>query len=124
MSKSRQVKWNHIRKGPVFYEEHYDMIKSLVAPNNLLIYNVKDGWEPLCRFLGHPVPKTPMPRGNTSGQLVQKLDGILLYNFKVCLMKILHILGCLALMIVMYRFLRVVMHANRPSESLYCTSIK
>ena len=105
MSKSRQVKWNQIRKGPAFYEEHYDTIKSLVASDNLLIYNVKDGWEPLCRFLGHPVPKTPMPRGNTGDQLMQKLNGILLYNFKVCLVKILNILGCLALVMVVYQLL-------------------
>ena len=30
----------------------------------LLEVNVADGWEPLCKFLGRPVPPVPFPREN------------------------------------------------------------
>ena len=34
---------------------------------NLLVWNVKDGWEPLCNFLGKPVPEGPLPYDNKTG---------------------------------------------------------
>ena len=27
-----------------------------VPKENLLVWNLKDGWEPLCKFLGKPIP--------------------------------------------------------------------
>ncbi|KAE8395832.1 P-loop containing nucleoside triphosphate hydrolase protein [Aspergillus alliaceus] len=44
--------------------EHYMLIKRLVPARNLLIFHVREGWRPLCEFLGQPVPSTPFPRGN------------------------------------------------------------
>lgn len=36
-----------------------------MPPGQLLVFNVKQGWEPLCAFLGVPVPKgKPFPRVN------------------------------------------------------------
>lgn len=40
------------------------MIKGLVPPERLLIYNVSEGWGPLCQFLGKPVPEEEFPSGN------------------------------------------------------------
>ena len=34
---------------------------------DLLMWNVKDGWEPLCEFLKCPVPKIPIPHDNRTG---------------------------------------------------------
>ncbi len=34
-----------------------------VPKDKLLIYNPKEGWGPLCRFLGFHEPTTPFPRG-------------------------------------------------------------
>ena len=31
---------------------------------NLLVFESKDGWEPLCKFLEVPVPNEPYPRVN------------------------------------------------------------
>ncbi len=33
-------------------------------PERLLVFSVKDGWEPLCKFLDVPVPDTDFPRTN------------------------------------------------------------
>jgi hypothetical protein len=34
------------------------------AAERLLVFNVAEGWEPLCRFLETPRPATPFPRSH------------------------------------------------------------
>mmetsp|Transcript_54019 Transcript_54019/g.108527 ORF Transcript_54019/g.108527 Transcript_54019/m.108527 type:complete len:282 (-) Transcript_54019:76-921(-) len=46
------------------YLRHNDQVKEAVPPSRLLIFNVKEGWGPLCRFLGVPVLDVPFPRGD------------------------------------------------------------
>jgi hypothetical protein len=47
------------------FERHIAEVKARVPAGRLLVYNVQEGWEPLCRFLGVPVPAdTPFPRLN------------------------------------------------------------
>ncbi|HXS27352.1 MAG TPA: sulfotransferase [Steroidobacteraceae bacterium] len=48
------------------YERHNAEVRRTIAPERLLVYDVKDSWEPLCRFLGVPVPSEPFPRANTT----------------------------------------------------------
>jgi len=44
------------------FEQHLQKVKDSVPASNLLVYNVSQGWEPLCAFLGVDVPKdTPFP---------------------------------------------------------------
>ena len=43
------------------YEAHIRRIKQVVPEDRLLIWNIKQGWEPLCKFLGKPVPNIPIP---------------------------------------------------------------
>jgi hypothetical protein len=45
-----------------------DVIASL-PPERLLVQRLGDGWEPLCAFLGVPVPQEPYPRVNTAGDM-------------------------------------------------------
>jgi Sulfotransferase domain len=42
-----------------------DVIASVPA-DELLVFDVADGWEPLCAFLGVAVPDTPFPRTNST----------------------------------------------------------
>jgi len=44
-----------------------DVIAS-VPPGELLVFEVGDGWEPLCEFLGLPVPDAPFPRTNSTAE--------------------------------------------------------
>ena len=37
------------------YLSHIIYVKSVVPEDKLLIWNIKDGWEPLCKFLEVPV---------------------------------------------------------------------
>jgi len=46
------------------YEAHVEAVLRAVPPDRLLVYEVSQGWEPLCRFLGVPVPERPFPHVN------------------------------------------------------------
>jgi hypothetical protein len=46
------------------FEDHEKTVRNSIPPDRLLAYEVKDGWEPLCRFLGKPVPSVPFPSSN------------------------------------------------------------
>lgn len=47
------------------FERHIEEVKAAIDPGRLLIYEVKQGWEPLCRLLGKPVPSEPFPHVNS-----------------------------------------------------------
>lgn len=51
------------------YREHYAVIRDLVPKERLLEYQLGSGWEPLCKFLGKPVPDVPFPHLNESKDL-------------------------------------------------------
>lgn len=47
------------------YRAHLDEVRRNVPADRLLEFDVREGWEPLCRFLGRPVPDgVPFPRLN------------------------------------------------------------
>ncbi|KAK7225017.1 hypothetical protein V2G26_013020 [Clonostachys chloroleuca] len=46
------------------YIRHYEFVRSSVPSTQLLDFNLADGWEPLCSFLGKPVPDVPFPHIN------------------------------------------------------------
>lgn len=46
------------------FNAHNDAVKKTIPASQLLVYEVKEGWEPLCEFLGVPVPDEPFPRTN------------------------------------------------------------
>jgi len=51
------------------YEEHNDKVQMTIPSENLLVWNLKDGWGPVCKFLNKPVPDMPIPRENVTGDL-------------------------------------------------------
>jgi Sulfotransferase domain len=48
------------------YEHHNAEVRRIVPPERLLVYELGQGWEPLCRFVERPVPAEPFPKVNTS----------------------------------------------------------
>jgi len=52
------------------YREHNAYVKMTCPKEKLLVYNPKDGWGPLCEFLGHKVPDMEFPNANKGGQIV------------------------------------------------------
>jgi hypothetical protein len=48
------------------YQQHVNEVKQVVPPEQLLVFHVKEGWEPLCQFLNVPVPTNqPFPHLNS-----------------------------------------------------------
>lgn len=68
-------------KGKRIHEEHCDMVRGLMSrlgrEEDLLEWQVEDGWEPLCRFLGKEVPDGPFPRLNDREGFKGREDAIL-----------------------------------------------
>ena len=50
------------------FRAHNKEVSRTVPAERLLVYDVNQGWEPLCNFLGVSVPETPFPRQNTSAE--------------------------------------------------------
>lgn len=46
------------------YKRHNEEVERSVPEEKLLVYEVKEGWEPLCQFLGKEIPDEPFPRVN------------------------------------------------------------
>ena len=54
------------------YEKHNAEVIAGVPPQKLLVYEPGQGWQPLCDFLGVPVPETDYPRVNTTEEFVSR----------------------------------------------------
>jgi hypothetical protein len=53
--------------------EHNEQVKREIPAERLLVFEVAQGWEPLCSFLGVPVPETPFPRLNDAAAFAENL---------------------------------------------------
>ena len=52
-------------KAIAVYEAHLEEVRRSVPAERLLVFNVSEGWAPLCAFLGKPVPENePFPHLN------------------------------------------------------------
>ncbi|XP_039254414.2 uncharacterized protein LOC120331409 [Styela clava] len=52
------------------YRNHNSSVLQRAPKDKLLVYKCSEGWEPLCKFLGVPVPKEPFPHKNKAGNIV------------------------------------------------------
>ncbi|NQV56055.1 MAG: sulfotransferase family protein [Rhodospirillales bacterium] len=48
------------------YRKHVEDVKASIPAERLLLLDITEGWEPLCRFLEIPIPEGPFPRANSS----------------------------------------------------------
>lgn len=55
------------------YARHIEQVKERVPSERLLVYDVREGWEPLCRFLGVSVPDLPFPRLNDTEEFKRRI---------------------------------------------------
>jgi hypothetical protein len=58
------------------FERHNEEVKRHVPPERLLVYEVKEGWVPLCEFLDVPEPDEPFPRLNDTAQMQRGMIAI------------------------------------------------
>ena len=70
--------WNRMFDGHQLEEDyakqvfldHIEEVKATIPAARLLVYEVKQGWEPLCAFLDKPVPETPFPHVNDTDEFL------------------------------------------------------
>jgi hypothetical protein len=62
-----EAKWN----------AHIEEVKRVVPKEKLLIYDVRDGWKPLCEFLGVPEPPEPLPHLNKKENFKEMLPKLM-----------------------------------------------
>lgn len=55
------------------FEAHEASVKAAIPPERLLVHSAKDGWAPLCAFLGVPEPDEPYPRTNTKEEFFEHM---------------------------------------------------
>lgn len=58
------------------YRAHIAEVRAAVPAERLLEYDVAQGWEPLCAFLGADIPDTPFPHLNTAESMRQRIDAV------------------------------------------------
>jgi hypothetical protein len=69
---TRKLLWQRTLKGTMNdrsraiaqYRQHIEDVRASVPGDRLLIYSVDQGWAPLCKFLGVPIPAGPFPNVN------------------------------------------------------------
>ncbi len=57
------------------YRRHSEAVRAGIASDRLLVFDVAEGWEPLCRFLGVPAPDRPFPHHNLRADFWEVLGG-------------------------------------------------
>jgi hypothetical protein len=81
------------------FNRHNEEVKRRVPKERLLVYEVKEGWGPLCEFLGVEEPDKPFPHVNEAAE-IQRLI-LMLRVFSVAIPTILALLvgiGAIALL--------------------------
>jgi hypothetical protein len=59
-----------------YFRRHNEAVIAAIPEDRLLVYEAGQGWEPLCSFLGVPVPDTAFPHVNTRADFEAMLAGM------------------------------------------------
>jgi hypothetical protein len=53
------------------FRHHYQDVQEMVPQERLLVFKLRDGWKPLCEFLGKPLPEVDFPHENETARNTQ-----------------------------------------------------
>lgn len=56
------------------YERWFGEVRAEIAPERLIEWQPGDGWEPICRPLGVPVPSLPFPHENSTADFLARAE--------------------------------------------------
>jgi hypothetical protein len=65
------------------FERWNEEVRRRVPRDRLLVYEVKEGWEPLCEFLGVEEPNEPFPRLNDTAEMRRRIRSLRALAFAV-----------------------------------------
>jgi hypothetical protein len=57
------------------YNLRTEQVLSAVPPDRLLVFDVAEGWAPLCAFLSVPLPEVPFPHLNSTSDFLAAVGG-------------------------------------------------
>jgi hypothetical protein len=57
------------------FNRHNETVQRVIPKERLLVYDLAEGWSPLCGFLGVPVPEAPMPKANSTEDFQREIAG-------------------------------------------------
>jgi len=57
------------------FRGHREAVRRTIPSNQMLEFDVKEGWEPLCEFLDMPIPDEPFPRSNHREEFWDRVNG-------------------------------------------------
>lgn len=57
-------------------EKHEAFLRKAIPEEKLFWYEVKQGWEPLCKILGVPIPDVPFPHNNSMSDAQQTYNDL------------------------------------------------
>jgi hypothetical protein len=81
------------------YKRHNSEVRRQVPPERLLVYDVKEGWAPLCDFLGVEVPDQPFPHLNDTREMRRRLLGLVAASAAVPVLAAAAVLAALAFLL-------------------------
>lgn len=76
-AKQMQGKFTDKAFAEKLWNDHIEEVKAHVPVDKLLIYDVRDGWEPLCKFLDKPIPAEPLPHLNKKENFKEMLPKLM-----------------------------------------------
>ena len=56
-----------------YFNKWMEEVKGIVPEEKLLIFDVRQGWQPLCQFLDVPVPNQDFPNTNDTKMMKQRM---------------------------------------------------
>lgn len=83
-----------------FFNDWVAEVKKNVPEDRLLLFQAKEGWQPLCEFLGVPVPDVPYPNINDTGNILGKYGSLQMRSRIFCLLVVLPIWGAVLSMLL------------------------
>ena len=58
-------------------------MKKVVPPNRLIVFEAKQGWEPLCKFLDLPVPEGKYPHVNDTPEMLRNFKRLKIISYLI-----------------------------------------
>jgi hypothetical protein len=89
------------KNAKTIYREHYAEIRRVLEgqPGRLLDFQLSEGWEPLCKFLGKDVPEVEFPRVNEAKQHDDMIRVVMVQLMRTIVSKLLVLGGVVALVV-------------------------
>lgn len=69
------------------HTKHYDRMRAIIPTERLLEWHPKEGWEPLCEFVGKDVPEGEFPKVNQGNFVANMHDKMLVFRFLIIVIK-------------------------------------